>query len=109
MNHRTDPSKPYQRVLDDLLKKITNGALTSGDRLPSTRDLAEDYSVAQMTVRNALRELQERGLAEPVHGVGWFIKEPPKPEPDLAERVSVLEAQVGELRARLEHDSTVPE
>jgi len=109
MTDRTEPTQPYRRVLDDLLKQINSGRKRVGDRLPSTRELAEKHGVAQMTVRNALRELQDRKMAAPTHGVGWFVTQPPKPEPDLQERVSVLESQVSELRARLNHESTVPE
>lgn len=109
MTDRNGPTQPYKRVLDDLLKQITSGQKKVGDRLPPTRELASQHDVAQMTVRNALRELQARGLASPTHGVGWFVTQPPAPEPDLQERVAALEAQVSELRARIDHGSTVPE
>lgn len=107
MSDHTEPTQPYRRVLNDLLEQITSGQKEVGERLPSTRELAEKHGVAQMTVRNALRELQDRKLAAPTHGVGWFVTQPPKPEPDLQERVAVLESQISELRARLDHESTV--
>ncbi|MFE6309315.1 GntR family transcriptional regulator [Nocardiopsis sp. NPDC057823] len=111
MTTTTDPTKPpvqpYRRVLDDLLNRISAGEFVVGDRLPSTRELAEQHNVAPMTVRNALAELQKQGRAAPTHGVGWFLTEPPEKEPSLHERVTALEAEVAELRARLDHDSTV--
>lgn len=94
-------TQPYVRVLDDLRQKIDSGELAPGDQLPSTRTLSERHEVALMTVRRALSELQQLGLAEPVHGVGWFVTAPPVPRPDLEERVRALEAAVTELRERL--------
>lgn len=99
--------QPWRRVYDPLKRAIEQGELAPDDQIDSTRALAERHKVAPMTVRRALRELQEHGLAKPVHGVGWFVTTPPPPEPDLQERVSALETEVQSLRARLDHDSTV--
>lgn len=108
MTNRQAARQPYLRVLDDLQGKISSGELSPGDLLPSTRALSERHGVAVMTVRRAYTELQKLGQAEPTHGVGWFVTEPPAPKPDLEERVRTLEVEVRELRERLvEHDSSV--
>ncbi|WP_193518708.1 GntR family transcriptional regulator [Nocardiopsis kunsanensis] len=99
--------QPYLRVLDDLRGQISSGELKAGDQLPSTRVLAERHDVAVMTARRAYGELQKLNLAEPTHGVGWFVVEPPKPRPDLEERVTELETEVRVLREQLaEHESS---
>ncbi|MFE1396257.1 GntR family transcriptional regulator [Nocardiopsis alba] len=103
----TGPTQPYRRVLDELRKRIDSGEFGVGDRLPSTRELADRHGVAPMTVRNALMELQKQGLAAPTHGVGWFVTDPPEQQPGLQERVAALEVEVASLRARLDHDPTI--
>lgn len=104
--------QPYLRVLDDLQGQISSGELRPGDQLPSTRVLADRHEVAVMTVRRAYSELQKGGRAEPTHGVGWFVTEPPAPRPDLEERVAKLETEMRVLREllteRAEHEPSVP-
>jgi len=101
--------QPWRRVYTALRQDIDQERLRPGDQITSTRALAEEHGVAPMTVRRALAELQNLGVAAPTHGVGWFVTTPPEPEPDLADRVDRLEREVRELRERLdlEHDSTV--
>ncbi|GGT33097.1 GntR family transcriptional regulator [Nonomuraea spiralis] len=52
----------------------------SGQRLPSELDLAEQYGIARMTVRRAMKELRERGLIRSVHGKGTYVQQPAPPE-----------------------------
>jgi len=49
---------------------IAAGRLVGGQFLPTERQLAEDYGIARMTVRRALKSLEAAGLvaAEPRHG-----------------------------------------
>jgi DNA-binding FadR family transcriptional regulator len=43
-------------------RAIFSGELTAGDRLQSERELAEQFGVSRITVRDALRVLEARGL-----------------------------------------------
>jgi len=63
---------------------ITAGELAPGDRLPREQDLALSFGVSRMTLRQALAELESRGVVERVPGRtgGTFIREP-KIECDL--------------------------
>ncbi len=56
-----------------LRREINNGALASKDRLPSERILAEKYSVARGTVREALNQLAKDGLVEVRAGSGTYV------------------------------------
>ncbi|MFG1886014.1 GntR family transcriptional regulator [Micromonospora sp. NPDC049102] len=49
-------------LLNDLIAMIDRSEFSPGARLPSRRDLAEQYAVAQSTVNQAVRELVERGV-----------------------------------------------
>ncbi|OPA99800.1 GntR family transcriptional regulator [Pseudomonas fluorescens] len=54
---------------------ITFGALKPGDRLPSTREMAEQVGVAPMTVAQVYRELKDANLIYSKPGSGTFIAE----------------------------------
>ena len=49
-------------IVSQIVRAIVDGQLSSGDRLPSERELAEQFGVSRMTVRDALRVLEARGL-----------------------------------------------
>jgi len=67
-------SKPlYQYVADDIVAKIEGGFWQPGSKLPSERALCDQYSVSQITVRRALRELTHLGRVYSHHGLGWFV------------------------------------
>jgi GntR family transcriptional regulator len=74
----------YAAVADHVEARIRTGALRPGARLPSERDLAQEYGVAYLTVRRAAQVLRERGLVETVHGHGTFVADPlPVSAPDV--------------------------
>ena len=67
------------RIYEDIVRQvkalIADGRLTSGDRLPPERELAERFRVSRTSVREALRSLQSRGLIEIRAGEGAFIRD----------------------------------
>ncbi|MEC3995568.1 GntR family transcriptional regulator [Actinacidiphila sp. DG2A-62] len=69
-------SARHQQVADDLRRRIVSGALTTGERLPSERQLSAHYRVSTPTLRDALGVLQAEGLVEKVQGRGNFVREP---------------------------------
>ncbi|WP_245153880.1 GntR family transcriptional regulator [Jeotgalibacillus proteolyticus] len=54
---------------------IQNDRLTSGDRLPSERELSERLGVGRSSVREAFRALELLGLIETRHGEGTFLRD----------------------------------
>jgi DNA-binding transcriptional regulator YhcF (GntR family) len=75
MGLKVDDSRaPYLQVADDLRRSIRSGDLSSGDKLPSTRELMGRYGVANMTVQHALRVLRDEGLIYGVPGRGSFVR-----------------------------------
>lgn len=75
-----DPSSDravYRQIADHIRAAITRGHLSQGDQLPSEAQLMNHYGVARMTVRNALRVLQEEGLIASEHGRGVYVR--PRP------------------------------
>lgn len=57
-----------------MLKLIRDEELRPGDRLPSVKSLAERFSVAAPTLREALRQLQASGVIEIRHGSGVYVR-----------------------------------
>ena len=51
-------------IVSQIERAIFDGDRRTGDRLESERELAERFSVSRITVRDALRVLEARGLVE---------------------------------------------
>ncbi len=96
--------QPYQRIVQDVRDKIRSGRLTAGTKLPSTRELAEEYGVAAGTVQRALTELRTAGLIYSHQGRGSYITDTATEtsEDSTARALKALEKQVADLTARLE-------
>jgi len=52
------------QIRDQLLERITSGALEPGSRVPSERDLSEQFKVARTSVREAMQGLLSLGVIE---------------------------------------------
>lgn len=63
----------YIRIHDAIKKKIDRGVWEIGQRLPSERDLADDYEVSRMTLRQAITLLVEEGILERRVGSGTYV------------------------------------
>lgn len=66
-----------QNIVDQIRKAILNNDLSPGDRLPSEKELANNFGVSKASVREALRSLEALGLVEIKQGVagGAFARE----------------------------------
>ena len=56
------PDPPYLQIVKHYRQMIKDGELVEGARLPSGRELAEGWGVANTTVFKAMRRLQAEGL-----------------------------------------------
>jgi GntR family transcriptional regulator len=65
----------YYQLANLLSEKITSGELKTGDRLPTEVELVEEYGISRITVRQALRLLEEEGLIRREVGRGTFVNE----------------------------------
>jgi DNA-binding GntR family transcriptional regulator len=66
---------PSSRIAQELREQIASGQLPQGARLPSQRELSEQYDVGRDTVRAALDELVGEGLLELRRPLGTFVRE----------------------------------
>jgi GntR family transcriptional regulator len=59
-------------IRDDLRARLMAGEWAAGQRLPSETDLAANYGVARMTIRQAIGALASEGVVVRRQGVGTF-------------------------------------
>ena len=67
----------FRQIADHMRAAIARGRLREGEQLPSEAQLMEHYGVARMTIRNALRILQDEGLVTAEHGRGVYVRARP--------------------------------
>jgi GntR family transcriptional repressor for pyruvate dehydrogenase complex len=60
-------------VFETLRQEIINGSYRSGDRLPATAKLSEQFGVSVATIKLALHHLSALGLIETRTGQGSFV------------------------------------
>lgn len=72
----TPRSSKTRHVVEDLRARIRSGALAPGEKLPSTKNLAEQYEVSEETIRLAVKELKASGDLHAQWGKGVFVRKP---------------------------------
>jgi DNA-binding LacI/PurR family transcriptional regulator len=63
----------YQRIYDHLLEAVSSGKLSAGDRVPSEKELCEQFKVSRITSKKALELLSEQGVLVRFPGKGSFV------------------------------------
>jgi GntR family transcriptional regulator len=97
-----DRQPKYLRIHAELRDRITSGQWPAGTSLPAQRDLAGEFGVSIMTLRQALQLLADDGLIAARHGSGTYVAA--RYEYDLGHLRSFaadLAAQGAEIRTRL--------
>lgn len=64
----------YIRVKEDIKKKIEEGILKEGNRIPSFVDLSKKYRVSIITIRKAIEKLIDEGYLETKGIKGTYVK-----------------------------------
>jgi len=95
-----------RQIVQEILAGIQAGTLARDDGLlPSETELSQRFEVSRATIREALSQLEQRGVVLRRHGVGTFLVPPlPRIDAGLEElesletlaRRSGLETQMGE-------------
>ncbi|TDC99004.1 GntR family transcriptional regulator [Nonomuraea deserti] len=67
---------PYARIVADIKRRVADGKLRPGERVPSTRQLARDWGVALATASKALALLAREGVVVAEPRVGTVVAEP---------------------------------
>lgn len=71
---RKQPFWQYKQISEELIQQIESGEFTINSKLPSEKELCNQYDVSRITVRKALAELEEKGYITRRQGQGSFVK-----------------------------------
>ena len=63
----------YIKIHNQLRRDIENHVYKVGDRIPAERQLAEQFKVSRMTLRQAIKTLEEEGILERRLGSGTYV------------------------------------
>lgn len=75
MKLNPDYSVPlYIQLKEHLQTQIESGVYAAGTRLPSERQLAEDFNLSRMTARQAMQLLSQDGLTQSRVGKGTYVR-----------------------------------
>ena len=74
-NNRKTSIPLYVRVEYLVRNRILNGQLQPGDKLPTEEALVKQFGVSQITIRNALSNLDREGLIVRTRAKGTFVAE----------------------------------
>jgi GntR family transcriptional regulator len=102
----------YQALADQVQRVIGRLRLPPGTQLPTEDRLAHHFGVSIITVRGALRELQQRCLIERRQGRGTFVGAPPAPAPEWGVgSIDELQAanRLARVRLLLSQQAPVPD
>jgi len=64
----------YRRAYNALKEQILSHRLAGGQRLPCERELCREHGVSRITIRHALRLLEQDGLIRRRRGSGTFVR-----------------------------------
>lgn len=106
----------YHTIANRILELIDSGAFPPGSRLPGERDLAKEFSVSRVAVREAAIALQAQGRIEIKVGSGAYVLDSgnlalnglPKVGPfELTEARALFEAEAAALAAPIITDESI--
>lgn len=87
---------PYEQIARHIVDEVRSGSLAPGDRVPSERELREDWQVSKATVNKAIAALKAEGWIETRVGSGTIVADrkshgPSSTPRDHVQRVSATE------------------
>src|SRR5688572_2793907 len=83
----------YDQIVRQVKFAVADGALRSGELVPSVRELARDLAINPNTVARAYRELQNDGVLEAVRGTGLSVS-PTARRQCQSERTKLIRARL---------------
>ena len=100
-----DPQKLYQQIARAISTSINDGRYRPGDKLPSERELADDFGVSRPTIRDAMIALEFQGLVEARQGSGVYVTAVAAPAGDDSADLEVGALELTEARRLFEGEA----
>ncbi len=69
------PQYAYQRIADDMTRRIKSGEFPPCTKLPSRAELCAEYEVSSFVADRVYLILKMNGLTESLPGAGVYVKE----------------------------------
>ncbi|UCD37243.1 MAG: GntR family transcriptional regulator [Fidelibacterota bacterium] len=86
-----NPTPLYRQISADIKQQISSGELLPGDQIPSQNELARQYGVSLLTVKQARAELINSGLLYSRVGKGVFVAQTRKTtEPSAQQTIGLV-------------------
>lgn len=63
----------YYRISQDIMSRIQEGSLTTGDKIPSENEIIKAYKVSNTTARKVLKNIEDVGLVRRIKGKGTYV------------------------------------
>ncbi|TCZ75686.1 GntR family transcriptional regulator [Paenibacillus albiflavus] len=63
----------YEKIYNRLIYDIRTSKLKPGDRVPSEKELADEYKVSRITTKKAMEMLAQSGYIERIRGKGSYV------------------------------------
>lgn len=82
-------TRSYEQVAQQIEAQIRGGELVRGQKLPTEREMGEQFSVSRGVVREAIKVLSAMGLVESRQGSGIYVRNNPIPSISQALTLSV--------------------
>lgn len=94
-----DRSRAFETVVQQIELSLADGRYAVGTRLPSERDLADEFGVSRVVIREAMRYLESRGYVSVRQGSGTFVRDSSAPSlsQDVTLTLDLEEASLVEL------------
>lgn len=64
----------YRKIVEEIKGLVVEGKLRAGEKLPSERELADQFAVSRVPVREALKTLEFMGIVQHVRGEGVYVR-----------------------------------
>ena len=74
---RNDKDPIYFQIYRQFKEQIISGELKTGERLPATRALCQEYHLSRNTVLYAYQQLESEGFISSKVGSGFYVEEFP--------------------------------
>lgn len=72
---------PYLQLADIIRRRIVDGEVEIGRRIPSMTELEAEFGLARNTIKKAFDVLKAEGIVEAEKGRGLFVVKAPDSEP----------------------------
>ena len=79
----------YAQVADALRERIVRGTWPIGSQIPTLPELAHEFGVGLITVRQAVQLLKNEKLVVPEQGRGTFVRDKPQTHPKMRVETSL--------------------